>query len=287
MSRVSFDARISDALARLCPDWDPHDVGQVDYLEGGYSNDNYALEYEGRRYVLRLPGLRQPYVDPRREADWYKALPGTVLTARPAAIDIETGEMLSPWLEGELLVDVWPGAADGEARADPGRLAQAASYLRHLHTSLPSAPTPYPLDDLVAELTADSPQPRSNTKSLAASEVPLRPCHNDLNPWNIIVGPEGWATLDWEMVGGNDPLFDVVNLYEGLCLPRAGLSDFALRYLGTSPDDLDRRLTRNLIAFWTRERGWAIFQRDRGNTRTEVLAQIETATAKLAELGAA
>ena len=274
-------ARVASALARLCPQWDLADLGRIEYLEGGYSNDNFALEHAGRRYVLRLPGLRQPYVDPEREAAWYGQLPRSVRVARPIALDPGSGEMLSPWIEGTLLVDDWPGAVHGEPLPDLARVAHLGAYLRQLHADLPATTSAYPLRDLMRAYV-----PGEGIAATLADVAPAhrQTCHNDLNPWNIIVTDDGWVTLDWEMVGTNDPLFDVVTIYEGLGLPRDGLLAFAMDVIGDVPV-LEERVLQCLFAFWTREWGWAIFQRDRGNRRTEVLEQIDTASARLAELG--
>ena len=43
-------------LGQLEPDWSLAEVSNVEWLSGGYSNDNYAFEFAGRSYVLDVPG---------------------------------------------------------------------------------------------------------------------------------------------------------------------------------------------------------------------------------------
>ena len=70
----------------------------------------------------------------------------------------------------------------------------------------------------------------------------------------MIVTEHGWVTLDWEFVGNNDPLFDLVALHQGLELPIESLTSLAHELTG----ELDSaRLRSAFRAFWLREGGWA------------------------------
>jgi thiamine kinase-like enzyme len=103
-------------------------------------------------------------------------------------------------------------------------------------------------------------------------------CHNDLNPWNILVTPEGWKTLDWEFVGRNDPLFDLVALHQGLQLDINTLPALATAFL---PSCSAKRLTRAFAHFWLREWCWASYQLRQGNRREEIVEQEREAKQQL------
>ena len=106
-------------------------------------------------------------------------------------------------------------------------------------------------------------------------------CHNDLNPWNIIVNSTTWVTLDWESFGLNDPVFDVVTLCMGLNSTDKVLKDSVEQYCGT----LDPiRLFDNLISFWLREWGWAKHQISMANKKNGIIDQERISYAKLKEL---
>jgi aminoglycoside phosphotransferase (APT) family kinase protein len=261
------EAEFVQALAGLMPDWRIDDVTDVEYLPGGYSNNNYAFSRADARYVLRIPQRTQPYVDRVHEQAWYARIPQGMAPV-PLALDTETGVMLSPWVEGVLLIDAWPSLTE----------ADLIGYLRRLHRQMPADPRTY---DLTALMTAyeciDSgfTPPRLDARHLIT-------CHNDLNPWNVLVTNRGWVTLDWEFVGRNDPLFDLVSLHQGLALPSDSLMEFAGLYL--SEPDVAARLPHAERAFWLREYGWAHHQLNAGNDRDEIREQKDIAAAALSRL---
>lgn len=250
-------------LSALMPAWDTKKVSNLAYLSGGYSNVNYALDYEDKRFVLRVPQVIQPFVNREHELQWYRQLPADI-GVKPLALDAITGAMLTPWVAGELLADVRPGFS----------LATLASYLRNLHRSLPDADRVYDLEQISAAYWSDGAPPTSPRNPASAI---LINCHNDLNPWNVIVSGESWITLDWEFVGQNDPLFDLVALHHGLELPLEELVTFATLYLEHAPANLNERLHDVQIAYWVRELGWAHFQISKGNDRDEICMQKENA----------
>ena len=83
------------------------------------------------RYVLRIPVRAQPYVNRAAESAWYRGLPESV-GVRPIALDVATGLMVTAWVDGELLVDVF---ADRFAQGD------LLAYLHTLHSALPAVAT--------------------------------------------------------------------------------------------------------------------------------------------------
>jgi thiamine kinase-like enzyme len=254
---------IEQQLSKLMPHWDFAGVENLAYLSGGYSNINFALDYQQKRYVLRIPQINQPFVDREHELSWYNKLPAGI-GIKPLALDTQTGAMLTPWIAGPLLADVYPRFS----------LEQYARYLNELHTSLPDAHRVYDLAEINAAYWGNETPPRSIANP---PEERSKNCHNDLNPWNVIVTPQGWVTLDWEFVGNNDPLFDLVALHHGLQLQQSALLLFAELYLGHQPADLAERLHDVQTAYWSRELGWAHFQVKRGNQRDEIVAQVQMA----------
>ena len=252
----------------LVPQWRGRPVDSVEFLAGGFSNDNYAFGIEGRRYVLRLPTVQQPFVDRIHEQQWYSRLPPK-LSITPKAFDAKTGRMISEWVDGALLIDAWPNLNE----------QLLLEYLSTLHGKMPEAGRDYDINALCQDYWQGPPP-------VGAAAVPGRlsvSCHNDLNPWNVLVTSSGWITLDWEFVGRNDPLFDLVCLHQGLELPEATLPELAFAYLGNDAGAIERRLQRVLRSFWVRELGWATYQISHGNQRTEVHEQADLAQAKLAQ----
>lgn len=263
-------------VARLCPHWDAGQISSFIYLEGGYSNANYRFDYQGERYVLRVPreGERSSSpIDRALEERVYRE--GTAAGVPPlVAFDTSSGEMICRWVAGTLLTD---------RHTDPDSLVR---YLRYLHRHVPAVERRYdPLLQARASLKrADDPPRWLERLAARLSWAPERPitCHNDLNPWNVIRTPDGgWVTLDWEWIGRNDPLFDLVTLHQSGGLDDQDLAPMARAYLGR-PVDADR-LERCVIVLWLRETAWAMAELAAGNERPEIAAQRDLGLQRLAE----
>lgn len=116
---------------------------------------------------------------------------------------------------------------------------------------------------------------------------PEQTTHNDLNPWNILCATGGWRTLDWEWVGTNDPLFDLVTLGLGVQVDHPDLREMARDYAdktGLAASSVADRLDHAICGFWLREYAWAEHEMRLGNTRLEVLTQRDQALAQLSDL---
>lgn len=259
-------------VTALRPDWDPQQLSGFLFLEGGYSNDNFRFTYRGERFVLRQPYKQREYVDRALESFVYRDLaPGTAPDV--IALDTASGTMISRWVPGSLLADL-------EVRGD-----DLVCYLQALHASMPSVNRVYdPLAQTRAHLERCS-APLAVERAASAAWAPehVAPCHNDLNPWNVIRTAEGrWITLDWEWAGRNDPLFDLVTLHQGAGHADVSLPALARGYLGAAPA-VDR-LERCLLAFWLRETTWAMSEIAAGNDRPEIDEQRRLGLDRLAAL---
>jgi thiamine kinase-like enzyme len=182
--------------------------------------------------------------------------------------------MISRWQSGTLLSDLTP---------DPATLVP---YVETLHRGLPPCSRRYDPLALAREHLSIGEAAREIVE-LAGRSTWSPPettaCHNDLNPWNIIRPEAGeWVTLDWEWLGDNDPLFDLVTLHQGLSLDDALMIELAEELLGASV--LQQRVRDCLVAFWLREYAWAHAELTCGNDRSEIREQIRLSSEKLAAL---
>jgi Ser/Thr protein kinase RdoA (MazF antagonist) len=269
---------LRDHVRRLCPEWDVRALSGFMHLEGGYSNDNFRFDYHGERYVLRVVRQARANVDRAVEAAVYRSEG----VPRPAVVrfDEASGTMISRWVPGTLLADLAAGT-------DPATLI---AYLRELHAAMPALTRVYDPVAAARRHLSEANAPAwldAVAADLAWAPAALAVCHNDLNPWNVIRTPGGWVTLDWEWVGLNDPLFDLVTLHQGTD-PEAGprqaeLTRWAAAYLGRPADPA--RVRTCLLAFWLRETAWALAEVAAGNDRAEISAQARLGSRILFELG--
>ncbi len=260
-------------IAALRPDWNPAEVSGFIYLEGGYSNDNYRFEHGGERYVLRAPTRPRAFVDRRLELGLYQNGAAADMPEL-VAFDADSGHMITRWVAGAVLADRHPAGAE------------LVAYLSGLHRRMP--PMTRICDPLAQarEHLAHARAPRW-LQALGRDQVwkpdQLTPCHNDLNPWNVICTPAGrWVTLDWEWAGLNDPLFDLVTLHQAAALDDAELPALGAEFLRERADPA--RLERCLTVFWLRETAWALAEIAAGNDRPEVIEQSRLGSEKLRRL---
>ena len=260
---------VTEYILGLVAGWQADEVNGIRYLEGGYGNHNYYFRHGGNAYAIRIPFADQPYVDRKRESLTYRELPAG-LSVDVVAVDLDKGIMISHWVEGAMLTD------HGDTTA-----AQLGQFVHHLHTNTPDAGRVYDPHELARTYLSGTGAPTEilNIASERWTPASLDNCHNDLNPWNVIVTESSWRVLDFEFAGRNDPLFDVVNLAEGLDLPWNDLVEIATCVIGDTPTE--ERLFACYQAFWLREYAWARHQIELGNDRSKIHEQAQIAYDKL------
>jgi len=268
-------------LSRLRPDWDSSRATGIRHLSGGYANDNYAFDYDRSAYVLRIvrPGVPGPI--PRGiERDLLRG-PLAGLTAPILAYALPEGHLLSRYVDGDLLI---------ERGAD---IAELAAYLSALHSRLSPFGWEHPIDHLINgwfEAAAGAgyrvePVWRNAVAGLP-SPAAVEACHNDLNPWNVIVrggGEFDWCTLDWEWCGDNDPFFDVVALARGLGLPLVAEDELIGRYAvltGRQRPSTDAEVALR-TRFHLRELAWALATMALRGESAELTAQVRNSARAL------
>ena len=269
---VPNEKELRAAITRMLPEWREDSLSGFKYLEGGFTNNNFVFErrYRGltKKYVLRSPLISQPLQNRVYEFHLYQSLEANI-SPELIAFDTDSGAMITCYVEGELLVDSPPSYHEPDS---------LVGNIRTLHNVLPRTEKRYDLSDLMSAYIPkfnerDFPEIRKLEQDVS--------CHNDLNPWNIVVNSPTWVTLDWESFGLNDPVFDIVTLCMGLNLTDKALNDSVEQYCGT----LDpKRVQDNLICFWLREWGWAKYQLSRGNTKIGIIEQERSSYARIKEL---
>ena len=259
-------------IIKMVPDWREDSLLGFNYLKGGFTNNNFTFERLSgdltKKYVLRSPIMAQPLQNRANELSTYQSLKENI-SPDLIAFDTDTGAMITCYTEGELLVDSPPDCHE------PDKLVE---YIKKLHHALPKTEKCYDMSALMRIYV-----PNFNEKDFPEIKKLNQhaPCHNDLNPWNIIVNSDKWITLDWESFGLNDPVFDIVTLCAGLNSTDETLKDSVEQYCGTLES---QRLHYNLLAFWLREWGWAKHQISNGNNKTGIIEQEQISVARLKEL---
>ena len=132
-------------------------------------------------------------------------------------VDAEGREVLE-FIPGEV---PWP-AAHRRLLGSVGRVARMGSLLRTYHDAVADFD---PGDDAIwqfPEMAADAMN--------FADERGLIICHNDPTAWNVVIGENRWAFIDWDAAGPRPAIWDVAYCAIGVipitpdpCSRRAGL----------------------------------------------------------------
>jgi len=259
---MSSSTRAEEAAARVSL-WRGKPI-VISSLSGGLTNENYLVECEGNRYVLRLPGQSTELLSIDRENEVFntKAAASTGIAPKVlehvAALDV----MVLEFISGQTM-----SAATLQSRAMTARMAQA---FHRLH----AAPRfrqdfnmfrliEYYLGIVEAHQVVIPPDYRDwlgtvtdIERAVGAAALPSAPCHNDLLCENFIDDGTALRIVDYELSGNNDPCFDLGNTAQEAEFDQDLRGALCEAYFGK----LDRRqLARmNLFALMS-DVGWTLW----------------------------
>ncbi len=234
--------------------------------------------------VVRLPHRElssQQRVSFRWEVDYLHALGAQQApVCEVIGAHLPTGVLLTRWYEGQHLHQLSGSGAAAWLPRIEGALAQLPPQTRRYD---PLAQL-QELDSIPGWIRILASSCGNWLKSQAAQ---MQPCHNDLNPFNLLcsnAGEPALIILDWEMAGLNHPGFDLVTAQLGLARERAGGYDRAIAAL-------QHRLGQETVAwllrcYWLREWAWAMSQLAEGNRLEAVQKQASLAFSELQMLAA-
>ena len=210
-------ARVAEAVARVAL-WKGV-ATTVSPLSGGLTNENYLVESEGQRYVLRLPGQSTDLLSIDRANELFNTNAAATTGIGPRVLEHVPGldAMVLEFIPGPTM-----STATLQSRAMAGRMANS---FRRLHSS------PHFLQDFNMFRLIESylrivdehevaipsgyrewlPTVSRIESAVQAAALPSVPCHNDLLCENFIDDGTALRIVDFELSGNNDPCFDLGN----------------------------------------------------------------------------
>jgi thiamine kinase-like enzyme len=213
---VTNDGRIDEVVGRVSL-WVGAGDLTVTPLPGGLTNQNFIVEADGAKYVVRIPGPRTELLAIDRRNERHNAEAAATTRVSPPILEYleDLSVMIIPHIDGRTM------SAEMLRRQEmPARIAAS---LRRLH----SAPrflndfdmfrtTEYYLG-IVSEHDVRIPegyQARLSAlgdveRALAINALPPVPCHNDLLAENYIDDGNQLWIVDFEYSGNNDPCFEL------------------------------------------------------------------------------
>jgi len=259
---VQNKPHVDDAVDRVSL-WRGREV-TVAPLSGGLTNENYLVEADGERYVMRIPGASTELLSIDRKNEVYntRAAATTGIGPRVLGHIPELDVMVLEFIPG-------PTMSAAALQSEPMVRRMAASferlhaaprflkdfdmfrlietYLRIVEQHEVKIPTDYRERlPLVAEIE----------RAVRSGALPSVPCHNDLLCENFIDDGRWLRIVDYELSGNNDACFDLGNTAQEASLDNNLRAILCEAYFGR----LDRRqLARmNLFALMS-DVGWTLW----------------------------
>jgi thiamine kinase-like enzyme len=209
--------RVDDAVGRVAL-WRGRQL-TVSALSGGLTNENYLVEADGERYVMRLPGAATELLSIDRANEVHNTRAAAETGVGPQVLehlpdlDVMVLEFIpGATMSAETLQSVHMARRMAESfkrlhsasqfRLDFNMFRLIETYLRIVEEHQVNIPHGY-RDRLpvVGEIE----------KAVGVHALPAVPCHNDLLPENFIDDGSALRIVDYELSGNNDPCFDLGN----------------------------------------------------------------------------
>ncbi|HYM97543.1 MAG TPA: choline/ethanolamine kinase family protein [Candidatus Sulfotelmatobacter sp.] len=258
MSSTSAEA----AAARVSL-WRGREI-QVSPLSGGLTNENYLVEADGVRYVMRLPGQQTELLAIDRENEVHNTRAAATTGIGPRVLEHVSGldVMVLEFIEGTTM--------SGQTLRTTEMAARMAVSFHRLH-SAPRFLRDFNMFRLIEQylgivdeqgvVIPDGYRDRLPTvarieEAVNAAALPSRPCHNDLLCENFIDDGIALRIVDYELSGNNDPCFDLGNTAQEADFDEDLRAALCLAYFGRRDD---RQLARmNLFALMS-DVGWTLW----------------------------
>jgi thiamine kinase-like enzyme len=190
----------------------------------GYCNENYLLQSENKKYIVRKFIRRD--VDRAFEFEVQKLAFDKGVASEPLYLDEEHAFAVSAYLEGS-----------HKDSLDKKDLHQFAEVLNKVHT-LNIEKDPLVLDALIETRSTEVQDAFTVLESFPSDYVL---CHNDLNPRNVLFS-ETIQLIDWEDAAINDRYFDLASICVEFHLDQENEAYFLRRYFTNESEINDEKL---------------------------------------------
>jgi thiamine kinase-like enzyme len=263
-------APLADILEQLIPMLGMLEGGAAP-LEGGITNRNYVARFDGRSYVIRLPGkdTGQLEIDRQTEREANEAAARAGVGPAVAAMLADPPCLVTHFVEGAEM-------SAGELR-EPAALEAVAGLLRRLHGSGETVASAFSAFRIVetyaaraeqrgAEVPAGYAPAHATAARIEAAidglgEAPVL-CHDDLLAANFLSSAEdGIQVVDWEYAGMGSRYFDLGNFAVNNELDPGQEDAFLAAYFG-EPARPRQLAALGLMRFMSdfREAMWGVLQ---------------------------
>ena len=248
------------------------DISRAEIIQiGGMSNKNYRVNFEGKSYVLRVPGPGSEGMVERSNEE-FNAIEGCRMGVNPKIryFDAQTGIKLADFVENAETLN----SATIQRQDNLRKIAKIYDTIHNSHVRLKNEFNVFQeiekYDTLLANVggTMYDGWDEFKTKVMSLENrlnrlgVELCPCHNDAVPENFIKAEDGTIFLiDWEYSGMNDPMADFAALFIESEFSEDSKEYFLKNYYHNSiPANIAERITCYEILWDTLWAQWTVIK---------------------------
>jgi thiamine kinase-like enzyme len=259
---LSASLRVEEAAARVAL-WKGRDVA-ISPLSGGLTNENYIVQVEGQRYVMRLPGQSTELLSIDRANEVFNTRAAASTGIGPQVLEHVPGLDV-------MVLEFIPGPTMSAATLQTPRMAaRMAQSFHRLHAAPPFMQdfNMFRLiedylrivDEHTVTIPADYrdwlPRVGEIERAVAVHALPQAPCHNDLLCENFIDDGSALRIVDYELSGNNDPCFDLGNTAQEAGFDQVMRAALCSAYFGKAEGHQLARM--NLFALMS-DVGWTLW----------------------------
>ncbi|HXC77083.1 MAG TPA: phosphotransferase [Candidatus Acidoferrum sp.] len=255
-------SRVDEAVA-LVSLWKGREP-RVSQLSGGLTNENYLVDVDGRKYVMRIPGQSTELLSIDRANEVFNTKAAATTGIGPSVLEH------IPSLDA-LVLEFIPGKTmSADTLHSTAMASRMAESFRRLHGS-PRFLKDFNMFRLIEdylrivtehEVTIPAgyrdrlPMIARIEEAVGRGALPAVPCHNDLLCENFIDDGEALRIVDYELSGNNDPCFDLGNTAQEAEFDQDLRAALCAAYFGgPNPQQLARM---NLFALMS-DVGWTLW----------------------------
>ena len=233
-------------------------------LSGGLTNENYLVELEGTKYVMRLPGKSTELLSIDRENEVFNTIAAASTGIGPRVLEHVPGVDV-------MVLEFIPGPTmSAKTLQSPRMMARMAQSFHRLH----AAPrflhdfNMFRLIDQYLRIVDENGVPIPDgyrdwlpnvgqiERAVGVAGLVEVPCHNDLLCENFIDDGAALRIVDYELSGNNDPCFDLGNTAQEAEFDQEMRATLCEAYFGNRDP---RQLARmNLFALMS-DVGWTLW----------------------------
>jgi thiamine kinase-like enzyme len=254
--------RVDEAVSRVSM-WRGKKV-TVSPLSGGLTNENYLVEADRERYVVRLPGMSTELLSIDRANEVYNTKVAAETGVGPKVLEHlpDLDVMVLEFIPGPTMSPSTLGSDEMAHRmaASFRRLHGGRRFLKDFNM--------FRLIEYYLGIVAEHgvtipaayrdwlPAVAEIERAVAVGGLPSTPCHNDLLCENFIDDGQMLRIVDYELSGNNDPCFDLGNTAQEAAFGDDLRAALCKAYFGKAdPQQLARM---NLFALMS-DVGWTLW----------------------------